>query len=165
VPSHASLSSGLGHQERGMHLRFGLPAPARVSSDNHGHRAYLARRPQMSRRRPSRKPPARRFLTSAGWRQGIAVRAMAKGAATLLARLQEDGEVDAVRPTRPLGGTFIGTAAMRALPFGAPKLMLSTVTSQRRPRPRCRGYSARRPVAALDKTRPVRGPASGHSPD
>lgn len=61
--------------------------------------------------------------------RGMAVRAMAEGAATLLARLQEGGEVDAVLSLGGSGGTFIGTAAMRALPFGVPKLMLSTVAS------------------------------------
>lgn len=61
--------------------------------------------------------------------RGVAVRAMAEGAAILLARLQQGGAVDGVLSLGGSGGTFIGTSAMRALPFGVPKLMLSTVAS------------------------------------
>ncbi len=61
--------------------------------------------------------------------RGRAVEAAARGAARLVADLHARGEVDGVLALGGSAGTTIGTAAMRALPFGVPKLMVSTLAS------------------------------------
>ena len=61
--------------------------------------------------------------------RGAAVEAMARGAAEVVARLHEEGRLDAVVGLGGSGGSAIATAAMRALPVGVPKLMVSTVAS------------------------------------
>jgi len=59
--------------------------------------------------------------------RGRAVSAMAAGAAHIVRRLHEQGRCDGVLAAGGSGGTTIGTGAMRALPLGVPKLMVSTV--------------------------------------
>ncbi len=61
--------------------------------------------------------------------RGEAVAAMTQGAPRVLARLQREGRIDAVISLGGGGGTAICTAAMRALPVGFPKLMVSTLAS------------------------------------
>jgi len=61
--------------------------------------------------------------------RGRAVAAMARGAPLVLARLQQEGRIDGVISLGGGGGTAIGTAAMRSLPLGFPKLMVSTLAS------------------------------------
>lgn len=61
--------------------------------------------------------------------RGRAVTAAAAGAAKLLADLYAAGAVAGVLGIGGSAGTTIGTAAMRALPLGAPKLMVSTLAS------------------------------------
>jgi uncharacterized protein (UPF0261 family) len=61
--------------------------------------------------------------------RGKAVEAAAEGAARLVADLHARGKVDGVLSLGGSAGTTIGTAAMRALPFGVPKLMVSTLAS------------------------------------
>ncbi len=61
--------------------------------------------------------------------RGAMVEAMAAAAPTLLARLADDARIDGVISLGGTGGTAIGTAAMRALPLGFPKLMVSTVAA------------------------------------
>ncbi|MBL9169659.1 MAG: Tm-1-like ATP-binding domain-containing protein [Verrucomicrobiales bacterium] len=59
--------------------------------------------------------------------RGECVAAMAKGAPAVLARLVAQGRIDGVISLGGGGGTAIGTAAMRALPIGFPKVMVSTL--------------------------------------
>ncbi len=61
--------------------------------------------------------------------RGEAVAAMAKGAAVILSRLAAVGQIQGVISLGGGGGTAIGTAAMRALPIGFPKVMVSTHAS------------------------------------
>ncbi len=61
--------------------------------------------------------------------RGECVGAMSKAAPILLARLAEGGTIDGVISLGGGGGTAIGAAAMRALPIGFPKLMVSTLAS------------------------------------
>jgi uncharacterized protein (UPF0261 family) len=61
--------------------------------------------------------------------RGQAVTAAARGAARLAAELFAQGKVDGVLGLGGSAGTTIATAAMRALPFGVPKLMVSTLAS------------------------------------
>jgi len=61
--------------------------------------------------------------------RGEAVAAMSKGAPALLSRLVAEKKIDGVISLGGGGGTAIGTAAMRALPIGFPKLMVTTLAS------------------------------------
>lgn len=58
-----------------------------------------------------------------------AMQAMADGAAAVAARLHAEGRLDGIVGIGGSAGTSIGTSAMRALPIGVPKLMVSTVAS------------------------------------
>jgi uncharacterized protein (UPF0261 family) len=61
--------------------------------------------------------------------RGKAIEAAAKGAARLVVDIHTAGKVDGVVGLGGSAGTTIATAAMRALPFGLPKLMVSTLAS------------------------------------
>jgi uncharacterized protein (UPF0261 family) len=61
--------------------------------------------------------------------RGAAVTAMAHGAADIARQLHAAGRLDGILGLGGSGGTTIATAAMRALPVGVPKLMVSTVAS------------------------------------
>ena len=61
--------------------------------------------------------------------RGESVAAMSKAAPLVLARLVEEKRIDGVISLGGGGGTAIATAAMRALPLGFPKLMVSTLAS------------------------------------
>ncbi len=61
--------------------------------------------------------------------RGEAVTAMAGSAAVVLSRLAGEGMIDGVISLGGGGGTAIGTAAMRALPVGFPKVMVSTLAA------------------------------------
>jgi uncharacterized protein (UPF0261 family) len=61
--------------------------------------------------------------------RGQAIEAAAKGAAAIARDLHQRGQVDGILGLGGSAGTTIATAAMRALPFGVPKLMVSTLAS------------------------------------
>jgi uncharacterized protein (UPF0261 family) len=61
--------------------------------------------------------------------RGRAIEAAARGVSVLLPQIAARGEVGGVLGLGGSAGTTIGTAAMRALPFGVPKLMVSTLAS------------------------------------
>lgn len=61
--------------------------------------------------------------------RGAAVTAMAAGARETLLTLHAEGRCDGVIAAGGSGNTAIATTAMRALPIGVPKLMVSTVAS------------------------------------
>jgi uncharacterized protein (UPF0261 family) len=61
--------------------------------------------------------------------RGKAIEAAARGAAALARDLHSRGELDGVLGLGGSAGTTIATSAMRALPFGVPKLMVSTLAS------------------------------------
>ena len=61
--------------------------------------------------------------------KGRAIHLMCEGAARVVTRLYEEGKIEGVIGLGGAQGTDIGTRAMRALPFGFPKLMVSTVAS------------------------------------
>ncbi|WP_226022995.1 Tm-1-like ATP-binding domain-containing protein [Halomicrobium salinisoli] len=67
-------------------------------------------------------------LREAGDR-GEAMESMGDGAAAVVQKLHDDGELDGVLGLGGSGNTSIATAAMRSLPVGVPKLMVSTVAS------------------------------------
>lgn len=59
--------------------------------------------------------------------RGECVAAMTRGATARVTRLLAEGRIDGIISLGGGGGTAIGTAAMRALPIGFPKLMVSTL--------------------------------------
>jgi uncharacterized protein (UPF0261 family) len=61
--------------------------------------------------------------------RGRAVGAMADAAAVIVRRLYEEGRCDGVLAAGGSGNTAIATRAMRALPVGVPKLMVSTMAA------------------------------------
>jgi uncharacterized protein (UPF0261 family) len=61
--------------------------------------------------------------------RGEMVAAMAGAAAKVVGRLAAEGRIDGVISLGGGGGTTIGTTAMRALPIGFPKVMVSTLAS------------------------------------
>ena len=67
-------------------------------------------------------------LAAAGDR-GAAVETMARGAAEVVKRLHTEGRLDAVGALGGSGGSALASYAMRRLPVGVPKLMVSTVAS------------------------------------
>ncbi len=61
--------------------------------------------------------------------RGQAVAAAARGAAAIARQLYADGRLSGIMGLGGSAGTTIATAAMRALPLGVPKLMISTLAS------------------------------------
>jgi uncharacterized protein (UPF0261 family) len=61
--------------------------------------------------------------------RGFALEVMGRGARALATELVERGEFDAVFCMGGSGGTSIGSTAMKALPVGLPKLIVSTMAS------------------------------------
>lgn len=64
-----------------------------------------------------------------GGDRGEAMEAMGEGAAAVAQRLHEEGTLDGVLGLGGSGNTSIATTAMRALPVGVPKFMVSTMAS------------------------------------
>jgi uncharacterized protein (UPF0261 family) len=58
-----------------------------------------------------------------------AMEVMTRGAAAVAERLHREGRIDGVVGIGGSAGTAIGTSAMRALPVGVPKVMVSTVAA------------------------------------
>ncbi|MBX3748062.1 MAG: Tm-1-like ATP-binding domain-containing protein [Verrucomicrobiae bacterium] len=61
--------------------------------------------------------------------RGEAVTAMSRGAPIVVAQLAAEGRIHGILSLGGGGGTAIATAAMRALPIGFPKVMVSTLVS------------------------------------
>jgi uncharacterized protein (UPF0261 family) len=61
--------------------------------------------------------------------RGAAVTAMGDGAASVVRRLHEEGRLDGILAIGGSGGSSIAAAAMRELPVGVPKLIVSTLGS------------------------------------
>lgn len=61
--------------------------------------------------------------------RGAAIDAMGAGAAAVVTDLHDEGRLDGVLGLGGSGNTSVATAAMRALPVGVPKLMVSTMAS------------------------------------
>jgi uncharacterized protein (UPF0261 family) len=61
--------------------------------------------------------------------KGKAIQAMAEGSRKIVQQLYGEGKISGIIGLGGAQGTEIGTSAMRALPLGFPKLMVSTVAS------------------------------------
>lgn len=66
------------------------------------------------------------YLAS-GEHKDVAMQTMATGLAIVVRKLYDEGKLDGIIGMGGSGGTSIATTAMRTLPVGVPKLMLSTV--------------------------------------
>jgi uncharacterized protein (UPF0261 family) len=64
---------------------------------------------------------------SSGQQKDKAMQTMARGLAVVVRRLYDEGKLDGIIGMGGTGGTSIATTAMRTLPVGVPKVMLSTV--------------------------------------
>ena len=62
--------------------------------------------------------------------RGESVAVMARGAEVLIGELHRAGKLDAILALGGTGGTSVACAAMRALPLGVPKVMVSTVAGK-----------------------------------
>src|SRR5487761_1694243 len=62
-----------------------------------------------------------------GDRKDEAMRTMARGLPVVVRRLHEQGKLDGIIGMGGTAGTSIATGAMRTLPVGVPKLMVSTL--------------------------------------
>jgi uncharacterized protein (UPF0261 family) len=67
-------------------------------------------------------------LAAAGDR-GAAVETMARGAAEIVSRLHAEGRLDGILALGGSGGTAVAAEAVRVLPVGVPKLIVSTMAS------------------------------------
>jgi uncharacterized protein (UPF0261 family) len=103
-----------------------------------GHHAYIIDvgtfeaprvKPDVTREEVARAAGADLAALIARRDRGEAVAAMSKGAPLVLARLANEKKIDGVMSLGGGGGTAISTSAMRALPIGFPKLMVSTLAS------------------------------------
>lgn len=61
--------------------------------------------------------------------RGISMKVMSRGVAIVAEKLHGEGKFDGVLGMGGSGGTSVITSAMRALPIGVPKVMVSTVAS------------------------------------
>jgi uncharacterized protein (UPF0261 family) len=64
---------------------------------------------------------------SLGDHKDDAMKTMAEGLSVVVTKLFDDGNLDGILGMGGGGGTSIATAAMRSLPYGIPKMMLSTM--------------------------------------
>jgi uncharacterized protein (UPF0261 family) len=61
--------------------------------------------------------------------RGAAIEVMGEGAAAVVSRLHDEGVLDGILGLGGSGNTSVATTAMRALPVGVPKFMVSTMAS------------------------------------
>jgi uncharacterized protein (UPF0261 family) len=85
--------------------------------------------PDVSREDVARAAGADVAALAKGGDRGAAVTAMAAGAESVLRDLAARGELDGILALGGSGGSSIAAQAMRALPVGMPKLLVSTVAS------------------------------------
>jgi uncharacterized protein (UPF0261 family) len=85
--------------------------------------------PDISRDEVARAGGADAAELAAAGDRGAAVTAMAVGAEQVVRRLYGEGKLAGILALGGSGGSSIATRAMRALPVGVPKLMVSTVAS------------------------------------
>jgi uncharacterized protein (UPF0261 family) len=85
--------------------------------------------PDVSRDEVARAAGADAAALAAGGDRGAAVTAMGAGAESVVRGLHADGRLDGILAMGGSGGSSIAARAMRALPVGVPKLLVSTVAS------------------------------------
>ncbi|MGC8873495.1 MAG: Tm-1-like ATP-binding domain-containing protein [Chloroflexia bacterium] len=83
--------------------------------------------PDISREEVAAAAGADLHYLATGQHKDEAMEAMARGLASVVRRLYDEGRLDGIIGMGGTGGTSIATTAMRALPIGVPKVMVSTV--------------------------------------
>jgi uncharacterized protein (UPF0261 family) len=83
--------------------------------------------PDITRDEVARRAGADLASFSGGQHKDAAMKTMAAGLTAVVAELYADGKLDGILGMGGSGGTSIATMAMRALPVGVPKVMVSTV--------------------------------------
>ena len=86
-----------------------------------------ALRPDVCREEVAREADADAAALAEKQDRGEAVAAMSRGAEALVPKLYAEGRFDAIMALGGGGGTSVACAAMRTLPLGVPKVMVSTV--------------------------------------
>jgi uncharacterized protein (UPF0261 family) len=85
--------------------------------------------PQVARQEVARAAGADTGALAEAGDRGAAVTAMGAGAEVVVRRLHTEGQLDGILALGGSGGSSIAAQAMRALPVGVPKLLVSTVAS------------------------------------
>ena len=83
--------------------------------------------PDVTRREVAEAGGANVEQLAAGRDRAAALEAMGRGAAKIACRLLAEGRLDGLAGLGGTGGSSVATAAMRALPLGTPKLIVSAV--------------------------------------
>jgi uncharacterized protein (UPF0261 family) len=106
--------------------------------EHRGHRTLVINTGVMDEPLFAPDLPAEEVATAGGARladlraqadRGKAIDVMARGAAVVARRLFDEGKFDGILGMGGSAGTAVATAAMRSLPVGAPKLMVSTLAA------------------------------------
>jgi uncharacterized protein (UPF0261 family) len=83
--------------------------------------------PDITRQEVARAGGGDLAILASGEHKDEAMRVMATGLAVIVRRLYEQGKLDGIIGMGGGGGTSLTTAAMRSLPVGVPKVMVSTL--------------------------------------
>ncbi len=83
--------------------------------------------PDISRAEVARAGGGDLAYLASGEHKDEAMQVMAKGLAVIVRKLYDEGKLDGILGMGGSGGTSIATTAMRTLPVGVPKVMVSTV--------------------------------------
>jgi uncharacterized protein (UPF0261 family) len=83
--------------------------------------------PDISRAEVARAGGGDLAYLAGGGHKDEAMRVMAEGMKNIIRRLYDEGKLDGILGMGGSGGTSIATTAMRTLPVGVPKLMVSTI--------------------------------------
>ncbi len=78
--------------------------------------------------------------------RGAALAVMSAGAQAIVARMHRNGEIDGILGLGGGSGTAVATAAMRSLPVGLPKVMISTMAST----PKAASYVGTRDIVMVN---------------
>jgi len=88
-----------------------------------------ALKPDISRDQVAKAAGGDLIYLQSGEHKDQAMQTMSEGLAIIVQQLYDDGKLDGILGMGGGGGTSIASAAMRSLPVGVPKVMLSTVAS------------------------------------
>jgi uncharacterized protein (UPF0261 family) len=92
-----------------------------------GVQGKAAFKPEISRNKVAKSGGGDISYLSSGDHKDEAMKVMATGLAVVVRKLYDQGKLDGIIGMGGTGGTSIITAAMRTLPVGVPKVMVSTV--------------------------------------
>ena len=105
--------------------------------------------PDVSRQEVAAAAGADSTALAAGEDRGAAVDAMGRGAAEVVRRLHEEGRLDGILSVGGSGNASIAAQAVRVLPVGVPKLIVSTLASGNSRPPE---GSSQRPARSISTT-------------